>query len=443
MNAERLFLAGVSAYQRGERQVPARYCERALRESAPEDALTVRLSHLYLATTEMWWNSGVPLSQVRAIVDLAQQAAARAADPELQALATCLRGRYLIATNGLPEAVAVFDCAAKLADQSDGILAQLEALADLGHHSVGLNMNRGITVLRDALAAAERPVRAPAVDLPLIRIQQARIHGLIGVAAYDAGSFGEAESSLRRSIDGLASLRAWDQYAMIANYMAQLLTETGRFADAEAILHTALTPLQAHADLSMHQGYNLGLLGKCYLDWGKIDAAAAAITAGWDRVAASGHRGVLPILRNYLGELEMHPENPHRSLDRARDLFDETIAECRRTGFQRSEVGALALRALADLSAGRLTDALDASEGAVGRLEETGPLPALRSEEVYLTRYKVLHAAGASAEAAVWAARARQTIMAKARSLPSAQLREQFLAGTPVAREILAVPAPG
>jgi tetratricopeptide (TPR) repeat protein len=439
MNTERLFLAALSAYRRGERETPARYCEQALRDGTSWDALTVRLSHLYLVTTEMWWNNGLSLRQVRMFVDMATQAAARSADPALEALAECLYGRYLLATDGLPDAVAVFTKAAELADGSGSVLAELEALADLGHHSVGLNMNNGISVLRDALAVAERAVEAPAADLPLVRIQRARIPGLIGVAAYDAGVFGEAESSLRLSVQGLAVLRAWDQCAMISNYLAQLLTETGRFSQAEDILLTALAPLQAHADLSTHQGYNLGLLGKCYLDWGRFAAAAAAITAGWERVARTGHQAVLPILRNYLGELAMHPDNPHRNLNRARELFNETIAECQQTGFQRSEVGALALRALADLAAGRLDDALDASERAVSRLEETGTLPALRSEEVYLTRYKVLRAADSTVEAARWAACARQTLMAKAATLGSPQLRDQFLSGTPVSREILAV----
>lgn len=441
MNAELLFLAGLSAYRRGEREVPARYCARALGGAGAADELTVRLSHLYLSATELWWNNGMPLARVQELVSLAGGAAARAADPKLEALAAGLRGRYLIVADGLPDAVAVFSTAAELAARSGSLLAELESLADLGHHSVGLNMSRGIGVLRQALAMAAGPVRAPDVDLPFIRIAQARIPGLLGVAAYDAGLFGEAESALRASSQGLAQLRAWDQYAMIANYLAQLLTETGRFAEAEQFLQAALTPLQAHADLSTHQGYNLGLLGKCYLDWGKIDAAAATITTGWERVSATGHQAILPILRNYLGELTMHPDNPRRDLDRARDLFDETVAECRRTGFQRSEIGALALRTRADLAAGRLSDALAASGQAVSRLEETGTLPALRSEEVYLSRYLALRTAGATAEAAVWADRARRTVLAKADSLASAQLRAQFITGTPVTREILAVGA--
>ena len=96
------------------------------------------------------------------------------------------------------------------------------------------------------------------------------------------------------------------------------------------------------------------------------------------------------------------------------------------------------IRYLADLAAGSLPDALDASGRAVSRLAATGTLPALRSEEVYLTRYKVLRAAGAADEAASWLDRARQTLLAKAATLPTRKLRDQFLGGTPVSRDIVA-----
>ncbi len=438
MNPERLFLAGVSAYRRGDREAPARYCERALYTCTPGDALTVRLSHLYLVATELWWNSTTPPQQISALVDMALKAAERSGDAALQALAACAYGRYLLAVDGLRDAVSVFTKAAELAGQSGNVLAELEALADLGHHSIGLNMDRGVSVLHEALAFARTCGSAPAADLPLVRVHRARIPGLIGVAAYDAGHFGEAESSLRQAVAELRALRAWDQYAMISNFLGQLLTETGRFTEAEDVLLAALVPLRAHADLTTFQGYNLGLLGKCYLEWGRIDAAEEAIMAGWERLEKTRHHAILPILRNYLGELVMHPSYPHRDISRAHRLFDETVAECRLTGFQRSEVAALSLRALADLGLGRVADALTGSAQAVERLAAAGTLPALRSEEVYLTRYKVLRAAGAEAEAAEWLARALHTLTSKAATISSPEVREHFLTGTPVSHEITA-----
>jgi tetratricopeptide (TPR) repeat protein len=441
VNPERLFLAGLSAYRRGDRVAAAHYCEHALHDSAPGDALTVRLSHLYLVSTELWWNSTTPTQQIGILVDRAVNAAERTGDLALRAMAACARARYLIATDGLPAAVAVFSEAAELAAASGKVVAELEALADLGHHTVGLDMARGLAVLQRAQILAERNIYAAPYDVPLVQVQRARVPGLIGVAAFDDGRFGEAETSLRRSVAELDALCAWDQFALICNYLGQLLTEMGRFAEGEDVLLAALVRLRSHADLSTFQGYNLGLLAKLYLEWGRIDAAQEAIMAGWERLLSTRHRAILPILRNYLGELIMHPSYPHRDIRRARDLFAETIAECQQTGFQRSEIAAISLHALADLDTGRPRDALAASARAVERLAAAGTMPALRTEEIYMVRYKVLHATGAEAEAAGWLARAGHTLALKAATIPSARLREQFLSGTPTSREIMSATA--
>jgi tetratricopeptide (TPR) repeat protein len=438
MNPERLFLAGLSAYRRGARMAPGAYCERALRESSPTDDLRVRLNHLYLVATELWWFSNTPYERLGALVDSTLEAAERTGDPALLGMANCVRGRYLLITAGLQEAVAAFTIAAQFAADSENLLAQLESLSDLGHHVIGLDMARGLGVLQEAMELTGDTGQVPACDLPLVAVLQARLPGLVGVAAFDNGRFGDAEGSLRRSVSELHRLRAWDQFSSISNYLGQLLTAMGRFEEAEKVLLAALKPLYAHADLTTSQGYNLGLLGKLYLEWGRLDAAEKNITAGWERLLDTGHSAVLPILRNYLGELLMHPSNPHRDVGRARQLFDETIAECQRSGFQRSEIAALSLRALVDLSSGRHEDALAASACAVEHLAAVGTMPALRTEEIYLTRYKVLRATGAEEEAASWLACAREVLNAKAATIPSLPLREQFLTGTPVSRYIVA-----
>jgi len=434
MDPERLFIAGVSAYRRGARRLPGRYCKRALREGALTDELRVRLSHLYLVATELWWFNNLQSNHIGALIDGTLEAAERTCDPALLGLANCIRGRYLL-TVSLPEAVAAFASAAEFAAASDCALAKLESLSDFGHHMIGLDMARGLTVLQQAAQLADADKKVPSCDLPFIRVLQARLPGLIGVAAFDDGRFGEAEQALYQSVSRLQKLRAWDQFSIISNYLGQLLTEMGRFEEAEEILLGALKPLYEHADLTTSQGYNLGLLGKLYLEWGRLDAAEENIMAGWERLLDTRHPAVLPILRNYLGELLMHPSNPHRNIVRARMLFDETIEECQRTGFQRSEIAALSLRALADLSSGYRQRALDSSRRAVERLAAVGTMPALRTEEIYITRYKVLRATGEE-EAADWLARARQILDAKAATIASPALREQFLIGTSVSRYI-------
>jgi tetratricopeptide (TPR) repeat protein len=438
MNPERLFLAGLSAYVRGERRAAAQYCARGLEDCGPGDVLGVRLIHLYLTATELWW-SIAPTDNVGALVARARAAAVRAGDPALAAMASCLLGRYLIATDALPTAVTAFAEAAELAAESGNLLVKIETLSDLGHHTVGRNLARGMAILRSAQALADESADdgAPSFDRPLLPLQRARLAGLIGVAIFDDGRFDEAESWLRRSVGTLQALRGWDVSASISNYLAQLLTEAGRFEEAEQVLLAALEPLQADADLSTFQGYNLGLLGKLYLEWGRVTDAELNLTAGWARLQNTHHQAVLPILRNYIGELLMHPEYSGYDIGRARELFDETVTECQRSGFQRSEINALTLRALADLRLGDHDGACAASAQAVARLAATGTMPALRSEEVYLVRYQALAAAGANAEAGEALSAARSIIDRKAATIASPRDREQFLTRVQVSRQVM------
>ena len=438
MNPERLFLAGLSAYVRGERRAAARYCARALDDGRPSDMLGVRLIHLRLIATELWW-SIAPTDNVAALVTRAHAAAVRAGDPALAALARCLRGRYLIATDSLPSAIAAFAEAAELAAGSGNLLAEIEALSDLGHHTVGRNLDRGLAILRTAQARADESADdgAPPFDRPLLPLQRARLAGLIGVAIFDDGRFDEAESWLRRSLGALQALHGWDLSASISNYLAQLLTEAGRFEEAEQVLLAALEPLRADADLSTFQGYNLGLLGKLYLEWGRIADAERNLTAGWSRLQKTHHPSILPILRNYMGELLMQPEYPGYDIRRACELFDETIMECQYSGFQRSEISALTLRALADLRLGDYDSACAVSARAVARLAATGTMPALRTEEVYLARYQALIATGADQEARESLSAARSVVDRKATTIASSRKREQFLTRVPISHQVM------
>jgi tetratricopeptide (TPR) repeat protein len=428
MSAESRLLAGLSAYTRGEFREAAQYCSDALDRDAPSDALTVRLIHLHLIATELWWFLD-PTEDVGELVGRALTAAARTGDFALAAMACCMHGRYLIASNGLSEGIAVFSEAADLAAKSGNLLVELETLSDFGHHSVGRSMERGISILRRAQVRAERSADdgTAIYDRPLLPVCRARLKGLIGVAVFDNGYFEEAESWLRHSIDELRALKSWHLFASISNYLGQLLTEMGRFEEAEDVLLKALELLRTDADLSTFQGYNMGLLGKLYLEWDRIGDAEECLKAGWDRLQRTRHRAILPILRNYLGELIMHRSYSANDVKYARQLFDETIVECHQSGFQRSEIAALTLSALACLAMGDNDGAVAASTEATARLEAVGTMPALRTEEVYLVRHQVLKSIDAKTEAEEALARARRVLLSKAATIGDPLLREQFL----------------
>lgn len=63
-----------TAWQTSRRRavvVAARYRERGLRTAGVSDVLTTRLSHLYLASTKLRWNSTVPTDRIEAMADAA------------------------------------------------------------------------------------------------------------------------------------------------------------------------------------------------------------------------------------------------------------------------------------------------------------------------------------------------------------------------------------
>jgi tetratricopeptide (TPR) repeat protein len=438
MSAEHQYHAALAAYSAGKLRTVAQDCMNALRDEGLSAALTVRIIYLHLRATELWWELD-PTEDVSRLVARAQDAATHTDDPALIALAQCLYGRYLIATEGLTPAVPVFSKAAALATESRDPLAKLDALSDLGHHGVGQDLGRGMSILWQAQALAEQLADADVAeyDRPLILASKARLQGLLGVAIFDEGRFADAEMWLQRSLDSLEVIKAWDQVAVISNYLGQLLTNMGRFEEAERLLITALGPLRTDADLSTFQGYNLGLLGKLYIEWDRVQDADASLTAGWIRLQRTRHRSILPLLRNYRGELIIHPSFHASDLKIACALFGETIEECRRTGFLRSEIAALSLLARTHLALGNTADALTASTGATQKLEAAGTMPALRSEEIYFTHWQALNAVGDKSAASHYLVLAQDVLRSKAVTIEEPGLREQFLSRVPISAAIL------
>jgi tetratricopeptide (TPR) repeat protein len=267
----------------------------------------------------------------------------------------------------------------------------------------------------------------------------ARLDGFRGVAAFDAGLFDPGERLLRDALRRLDPLP--DHVSTFGNYLGQLLVAAGRYDEAETLLLHALRVLAPVAPESVHQGYNLGLLGKLYLDWDRPAEAEEPLRVGWGIVESTGNVSIRPILRNYLAELFLSDGYSDRDPARAYALAEETASECRTTGFQRSELAALALGALAALVQRRPEVAGALSGQAADMLVRAGAMPALRTEEVFLTRSTVLRATGDLAGAGAWCDRARSVLLAKAASIGDPDRRSLFLRRVRVSREILAAGA--
>ncbi|MGK5543199.1 hypothetical protein ACSNOH_00360 [Streptomyces sp. URMC 127] len=417
------------------------------------DGLRVRTLRVLLTASELWWRDGNgggggdgtigvepwPAVPVRTLVARAEAGASRAADPALKATARHMAGQHLVVTHSLDAALAALAEAVELARSAGDTFTELEALTDLGHCTVGRDLKAGVGMLERAETLASRP---PSTFLhpeqaALLPMTLARLTGHIGVAAFDRGAFDTAESRLRDSLRRLSPRNTPGPYAKMTNFLGQLLTAAGRFEEAESLLTEAVGRLAPRATASTHQGYNLGLLGKLYLEWDRPAQAAPPLLAGWDHLRAAPHVSLLPLLRNYLGELLMHPGYADRDVSRACELFTETVEECRRTGFQRSEIAALMLGARGALQLGDPERALALSGRAVERLAETGEMPALRSEEVYFTRYEILRSADRQEQAGHWLDRARQVLLAKGRTITDPAARNAFYTRVPTSRAIL------
>ncbi|MEV5080576.1 hypothetical protein AB0K74_17650 [Streptomyces sp. NPDC056159] len=414
------------------------------------DGLRVRTLRVLLAASEIWWRDGDgdgaigvepwPAVPVHALVAQAEAAASRTADQALRATARHMAGQHLVVTHSLDAALAALTEAVELARAAGDTFTELEALTDLGHCMVGRDMKLGVGMLERAetLAARSPDTFLHPEHAELVPMTLARLTGHIGVAAFDRGAFDTAESRLRDSSHRLSPRNTPGPYAKMTNFLGQLLTAAGRFEDAESLLTDAVDRLAPRATASTHQSYNLGLLGKLYLEWDRPAQAAPPLLTGWDHLSTAPNVSLLPLLRNYLGELLMHPSYALQDVARACELFTETVEECRRTGFQRSEIAALMLGARGALQLGDPESALVLSGQAVERLAETGEMPALRSEEVYFTRYEILRSADRQEQAGPWLDRARAVLLAKGRTIADPAARHAFYTRVPTSRAILA-----
>ncbi|MFI1176691.1 hypothetical protein [Streptomyces melanogenes] len=454
-DCERALVEAASRYGQEPGEEVVRACIRILEAldstaQSGADGLRVRALHVLLAASELWWRHGDgdatinvepwPSVPVRVLIAHAKSAAARTADPALQATARHMAGQHLVVTHSLDAALTAFTEAVELARAAGDTFTELEALADLGHCTVGRDMKLGVGMLARAETLASRLPSAclHPEQAQLLPMTLARLTGHIGVAAFDRGAFDTAESRLRDSLHRLSPENTPSPFATMTNFLGQLLIAEGRFEEAETLLTEAVGRLAPRTTASTHQGYNLGLLGKLYLEWDRPSQAASPLLMGWDHLRAAPHVSLLPLVRNYLGELLMHPTYSLRDVARACELFTETVEECRRTGFQRSEIAALMLGARGALQLGDRQSALGLSGQAVERLTETGEMPALRSEEVYFTRYEILASAGRREHADPWLDRAREILLAKGRTITDPDARDGFYSRVPINRAILA-----
>lgn len=433
------------SYDAGAFADTSQLCERALSCLSSLSSLSAggldaemrlvraRCIQLWLLSSELrWWGEAqnTELGQsANDLLTIGDEDATALGDLNLKAQMTFLRARLAIIRESLPAALQLYEAALQETRRAGDELGELVTLTEYGHHTVGVDLQKGLRTLRNAYEMWERlqPSLEAMAPAPILARHLHRLQGSIGVAEFDNGQFDEAEHWLRSALEGLRLRRMPDLHSIMSNFLAQLLTAEGRFEEAERVLVETLDELRTETTALIHRGLNQALLGKLYLEWERPDEARSNLEQAFTRTRNVVNEAVIPLIDNYYCEWLTDELNPSPDRELAESLLRHTVAEVERSQFLRSGVGARMLLARVLLATGRESEALQVSQQAVDILEQNGTLPALRSEEVWFTHSRVLHHNLETASALGYQSRASRVMRAKAASIADDSRRYQFL----------------
>ncbi|MDP9374157.1 MAG: tetratricopeptide repeat protein [Chloroflexota bacterium] len=446
--AQYYYQAAQSSFADGAFVETADLCQQALenlRTLAPEgagrDRLQVEIIQLLLIASETRWR-GKPGPRgelsVLALVGEAEAAASRTGERALLAQVKLIKGRVLVATGSVIQALQSMQEALDLACASGDPLAEFTVLSVYGHQKNKENLAQGLALLYQAHDLYEQRLKPAHARLPPVVVSRSlhRLQGALGVGEFDRGQYDVALGWLQESIAGLKRLNMHDDLLIMLNFLGQLYAAMGLFERARDALDEAIALLKDEQEPHPWNGYNLALLGKLYLEWGRVQDAAEPLQQGWRETQATWQVDLATLVRNYYAELLMQPGYAGHDLVEAERLLAANAQESQANGLHRSTIAALSLRGRLALARGDTTAALRYSTAAVDSLEEKGTMPALRTEEVLFNQYRVLQAAGLGDQARDYLARAYATLQQKADGIKNEDDRWAFLERVPTSRAI-------
>ncbi|MDI3402873.1 AAA family ATPase [Streptomyces cavernicola] len=425
------------------------HCEEAIRASQAlppgnlaRDRMLVQATELLLSLTEVRWRGNSTPAGGPDIDDLAAEAEAaaeRCAVPELRIRTALLRGKTLLATEGLVPSLAKLREAVDLAEEYGDPVALFVAKVEYGRQVSKRRLSDGLAQLQEAERLYATDPRLGDRDDPVL--QHARNLGemQLGISLFDSGHLGEALERLRRCTERLAGESLQAELPIALNYLAQVYVALGEVAEAEEVLRRALDFEAGRGGDSGWHAYNAALLAHLLVQRpSRSSEAIRLMEDAWAETERTWLANLVPIVRNlYAQALLEAAEPPADARDRAARLVVDTILETRRSGMVRSEIAALSLRSRVLLEQGEPEEAEVCAREALRVLDEVGDMPALRTEEVLHQGAVVLRAVGNHAEAGALLARARAEIVRKADGITDRRLREGFLRNVPLNRAVL------
>lgn len=391
------------------------------------DTTRARLALRILAASEIRWR-GRPdagSDEIAALLEEGLGAALRANDSHLQSALRILSGSLRLTLRDLSGALAELQEAERLAVLAQEPAAEFAARSQRGHQLVKLDVAAGISLQRQALDFYARELAAPGRAGPALQREALRTLGQLGLGEFDAGELGTAREDLNGAVAGLRALRPASDLGRLLIFQGQVETAAGAYEVAEAALREAIAIFDDPEPLAW-RAYGVALLGKTFLEQGRVNDAAAALERGWAETQATWTADLGYIVGNYYAELLLEP-GPARDLAKAETLLREALAATASEGLIRSAIAARSLLARVLLAAGRADEAFDHSAAATAQVRERGMVSALRMEEIYFTHYQVCSSIDKREEAAIALSEARRVLQRKADSLRAEADRKVFM----------------
>ncbi|MGP3989565.1 AAA family ATPase [Streptomyces sp. 3N207] len=416
-----------------------RHCEEVIRavrdlpeQAESRDRWLVRAVELLLSLTEVRWRgqhqpTGGP--DIDALAAEAEGAARRCGNPELAIRTTLLRGKTLLATQGLVPSLDKLRAAVELAEEHGDPVPLFVARVEYGRQVSKRRLADGLAQLREAERMYASDPRLGGTGDPVL--QHARNLGemQLGITLFDSGHLSEALSRVIRCVHRLRNEPLKAELPIALNYLAQVHAGLGGYGEAEEALREALDHEAGRGGDSGWHAYNKALLAHLLVQQPlRRDQALELIADAWAETERTWLANLVPIVRNLYAEvLLVAADGPGELLDQADRLAVATCVETRRSGMIRSEIAAHSLRSRILLRQGNTAAAQDQARQAVRILDEVGDMPALRTEEVLYHSAVVQAAEGPREEAHALLERARREVARKADLIAEDSLRDRFL----------------
>mgnify|MGYP001174266244 CR=1 FL=1 len=403
-----LYQTAQESYIQGKFEEALQYCNKALLQfeavKNPSSDVQFRLLRLILAIANNGWRGLNILPGGLMVRDLFERAEAVAQQSQAKArIAQILqmKGIWLLATIGASNAIETLQDAWRLARASDDRLTEFITTYSLGHQVSKDNLDNGIALLYRAHEIYSIYEQEIITSDPSPEMIESRLYAVaaLGINEFDRGNYSKAFALLRDSLHEYNIRGLKFDLPVILNFLAQVEIASGHFEEAESHLNQAIAQFENSNIPNSWNGNNLALLGKLYIEWGRLENATNPIRRGLQESCTTHNVDLISLVRNYYAEYLMHPGNKQRNLEQAATLLNENLAECRASAMHRSAILALSMLGQIRLQEENCDSAFAFSQEAVEYLEQMGRMPALRSEEIYYNHYKVLNALGNEKEA--------------------------------------------